>query len=515
VSVVADRGVAVAGGTRPHPAVFRAGRVVAFGLAFGLTGQLLFFDVGIGLNYPLALALLLCGGWIGRQRSVARRGMDLVLPIAALVLATFVAIRADPSIVMLDVLASLVLAGAALVSWSGTPVVTQPAATIVRLGALGVSWVAGGAGGALRAAYRSHEGARPGSRRFAPLLPYLRGLVLALPVIAVFLALFSAADAVFADALADLFHLDVDSLLGRVVMAAVLGWLATGALALAATPYRSPAGAGTAPVLAWRLGSTEAAVIVTMTLAVFSAFAAVQAAYLFGGLDTVAAAGITYAEYARRGFFELVAVAVLAGALVVATDRMVARRTVVLLAASVALVVVTAVVLASAVLRMRLYQEAYGWTELRLYVVAAIIVIAVALGTLVLLLLRNRVRWIGHAVVTAGFLAGVALNVIGPVRFVTEQNVARLLDPSLVPQHGRHGLDEGYAWSLGDDAVPALLDALPHLDDPYETLGWSLRGRLDALRAEDLVAWQAWNLGRHAAREALRDADDRGALPTP
>ena len=46
-------------------------------------------------------------------------------------------------------------------------------------------------------------------------------------------------------------------------------------------------------------------------------FVALQLAYLFGGRDTMAMAGLTYAEYARRGFFELVLVALLAGTLVV------------------------------------------------------------------------------------------------------------------------------------------------------------------------------------------------------
>ena len=42
-------------------------------------------------------------------------------------------------------------------------------------------------------------------------------------------------------------------------------------------------------------------------------FVGLQIAYLFGGLDTLVAAGMTYSDYARRGFFELVAAACLAG----------------------------------------------------------------------------------------------------------------------------------------------------------------------------------------------------------
>ena len=53
-------------------------------------------------------------------------------------------------------------------------------------------------------------------------------------------------------------------------------------------------------------------------------FVGLQIAYLFGGLDTLVAAGMTYSDYARRGFFELVAAACLAGAVVVALETTVA-----------------------------------------------------------------------------------------------------------------------------------------------------------------------------------------------
>ena len=104
----------------------------------------------------------------------------------------------------------------------------------------------------------------------------------------------------------------------------------------------------------------------------FAAFVALQVAYLFGGLDTLAAIALTYAEYARRGFFELVAVVVLVGALVLGLEAVVAHRSRAYVVAILALVALTAVVLASSFLRLRLYQDAYGWTELRFYVLAAI-----------------------------------------------------------------------------------------------------------------------------------------------
>jgi hypothetical protein len=219
------------------------------------------------------------------------------------------------------------------------------------------------------------------------------------------------------------------------------------------------------------------------------------------------AIGLSYAEYARRGFFELVAVAVLAMGLAVAIDRLTRTRTSWLVGAGVALMALTGAVLVSSAFRMRLYQEAYGWTELRLYVLATIALLAAVLLAMIAALLLDRVRWIGHVAVVAGLVVGIGLNVIGPVRFITEQNVARLADPSLVPEHGTEGLDELYLASLGDDAVPALLRALPLLDGKRaEWLRLDLGLRLRHLREPGLEAWQAWNLGREVAREALESA---------
>jgi hypothetical protein len=156
---------------------------------------------------------------------------------------------------------------------------------------------------------------------------------------------------------------------------------------------------------------------------------------------------------------------------------------------------------------MRLYQEAYGWTELRLYVLATIALLAVVLFAMVSALLADRVRWVGHVAIIAGLVVGIGLNVIGPVRFITEQNVARLADPSLVPEHGSAGLDELYLASLEYDAVPGLVRALPMLDDERaEYLRLELALRLRHLRETGLEAWQAWNLGRERARDALEAA---------
>lgn len=481
-----------------------AGRVAVAAVVIGLVGQLLFFGVGVGINFPLAIGIALGGAWLLRPRAATFDRLDAWLPATALVLAVFVGVRGDPVLVFFDILASLGLTTAALAAIGGHAVTRRLLPGVAALVGRVVGWTAFSAPSVISDAAVA---VRPGEAtrgRLARARPFLRGLLIALPVVVVFTALFAAADAVFATIVGDLFdvQLDLGELPGRLFVAAVIAWMAAGALAFVAD---APSQAD--PVVGDRfrfLGSTEAIVVLVAVDAVFLVFVALQAAYLFGGLDTLAASGLTYAEYARRGFFELLAVAALAGGLVLVGEAVIQRRSRAYVAGAIGLMVLTAVVLASAFLRLRLYQDAYGWTELRFYVLASIGWLALGIGMAIAALWLDRSRWLVHGLVMAAALVGLAINVIGPVRHVAEQNVARALNPALVAPDGRSGLDAEYISGLGHDAVPAIISALPALPEhTRRTLESVLSSRRWELASPETQAWQAWNLGRERARDLL------------
>ncbi|MGI8830829.1 MAG: DUF4153 domain-containing protein [Candidatus Limnocylindria bacterium] len=496
-----------------RPAIRNAVGVVGAAAVLGLAGQLLFFDVGLGINYPIFITALLGAGWALRRPTPSPMHRDLWLAPAAIAFAVFAAIRADATIVTLDLLASLGLTAAALVSFGGRGVGARPFPAFIQLGFNAAGSLLVGAIPAVSAVRHHLPSGSAALDRAGSALPVLRGLLLAIPVALIFVILFAAADAVFARIVEDLFRVDLDlgEFPGRLILASMIGWIAAGSLALAASspPADTEARADGSAAAPWRLGHTEAVTVLVAVNAVFLAFVALQGAYLFGGLDTIRAAGMSYSEYARRGFFELVAVAMLAGGLIVLLERITRRRSRLFIGASIGLVLLTGVVLASAGLRLRLYQEAYGWTELRLYVLATIGLLGAGLLALAITLVTDRVRWIGHALLAAGLAIGFGLSIIGPARFITEQNVARLVDPTLVAENGSHGLDVFYAFSLGDDAVRDLVRALPLLEEPEAGyLREQLDFRRDELRqSSGLNAWQAWNAGREQARSALEAAD--------
>jgi hypothetical protein len=501
----------MAGPMASVPAVLRATSGIGLvALALGLLAQFLFVDAALGINVPIATVALLAAGWLVRDPARPKpRLLDAWLAPGALILSAFVALRGDGTLVALDVIGAIALSGAALVSFGGLPVLERPFAAIADLAgrfALSALVAGGRAFSRLAAALPSIRG-RPATGRVAPIL---RGLLIAVPLVILFVALFSAADAVFAQITEDLFDWDLDlgSLPGRLVVIAVVAWLSAGLLVFVAegTERLPQAGLEVARPARFRLGSAEAVTVLVVLDLLFVGFVVLQGTYLFGGRDTLQASGLTYAEYARRGFFELLAVAFLVGGVILAAERFVRDRPRAYVLAAIGLVVLTILVLASALLRLRLYQGAYGWTELRFYVLAAIIWLALGALIAIVTLATNRSRWLLHGMVVLSFGFGLAFNVIGPVQLVTEQNIQRALDPELVAPEGETGLDIYYLASLGDDALPLLVEH--RCDLPLSVATTKALDLRISLHADDegAGAWQAWNLSRERAKDLRFEA---------
>jgi hypothetical protein len=494
-----------------------ARRIVAVSFVLGLVAVRLCFDLPIGVNAPILTTLVLIGAYVTRPPAARFDPLDAWLPAGAIALTAGAALRGDPVLQLVDVALTVALVGAAVPAIAGFAITRSTALALTGLGVRVMTSVAIAGAPILVAASPTPDGAAFASGRRA-LAPYLRGLGIALPIVLLFVALFAGADAVFAQVARDALHPDLQlgDLPARGSLTIAVAWLAAGLFAMWASilptvesgPIEGwPAPAGwTAPVeRPLGAGTTEAFVVLGAVDAIFALFVGLQVAYLFGGHDTLAVAGMTYSDYARRGFFELVIVAVLAVGLVVVVDRVLARRSRAVVAASIVLLGFTAVVLVSAFVRLRLYQDAYGWTELRFYVLTTIGFLAFALVATAVLLLRDRVAWLGHALVIGGVAVVVSLAAIGPVGFIADRNLERALQPALVPAGGRTGLDAAYVASLGDDAIPALVATYGRLSAADNRLvGEALARRWAVLR--DYAPNgdpAAWNLGRARAHDAL------------
>jgi Domain of unknown function (DUF4173) len=477
----------------------RAVTVVLVAALLGAAAQYLFVRERAGLNVPVATAIFLAAAWRTSARA-PRRG-DLWLPMGALVFASLCAIRTDAPLVGFDALAATSLAIGTVIALRGVAITDLPLVALVREGVDAAGAATAHMASALPLAWPGLRATLPS--RTSRVNGYAGGILLAAPLLVVFAALFASADAIFQRTITDVLDLarlrellaDVPA---RVTVATLAAWAAGGLLAWTSAPRDGP-GRGAVPRL---LGSDAVTGMLLAIDALFAFFVVLQIAYLFGGRSTLDAAGISYSAYARRGFFELVAVVSIVGGLLFVSDLIVRGGGRAYRAAAVALVALCGAVLASAAMRMDLYQAAYGWTELRFYACLGIAYLALGLAILAWAITRSRMEIALQRLVIAGLAVALAANAIGPSGLIARANIERVTSPEPLPEDSYRDVDLGYLISLGDGAIPALADSLPRLPVPE-------RAKLDDLLrfvASHRPApggWQSWDLDRTRAEALL------------
>jgi hypothetical protein len=216
----------------------------------------------------------------------------------------------------------------------------------------------------------------------------------------------------------------------------------------------------------------------------FIAFVVVQATVLFGGhRHVLETEGLTYAEYARQGFWQLLWVSaltlvVLSGVIRVAGRASAAdRRLLRILVGTTCLTSVVVVI--SAIHRMSLYQEAYGFSVQRLMVIAMELWLGAVFVLIAVAGIGMTGRWLPRAVLVTGVLTLLGVAALNPERWIADHNVDRY------EQTGQ--LDADYLLDLSTDVEPALV-RLPQ----------AMR-ECARYRDRDREAWYEFNLSRSRA----------------
>ena len=471
------------------------------GLALGILAQYLFVGESPGIGFVVGIAAVLAIDALLRGSRPSIGGYAL-LPAGAVLFAGLVAVRTDSALVAFDVAAALGLSFASLLASRGIEVLGAHVTAIPQIAIEGVRALSTRLPSVYRVAVPAISGqARARSSRA---LPYASGLALAAPLLVVFVVLFSAADAVFQRSVRDLLDIAwlreiLPTLPQRLVVVLAVTWCATGALAMGTA---RPA-LGTAEHRVRRLLGAEPVTVALVAVdLLFAAFVTLQVTYLFGGRDTLDASGVAYSAYARRGFFELLGVAAIVGAVLFTFDLLVRARSRVYVCAAIVLVLLTAVVLASAATRMTLYQQAYGWTELRLYAYAGIAFIAIALAILAAAVLTRRMEQVVGALIGGALAVALGINAIGPSGQVAAANIERSLATAPLAENAVRELDVTYLVALGDGAIPAIIERLPSLPDrAREQITGVLRTVAQTRRVQP--GWPSWNWDRARASELL------------
>ena len=359
-----------------------------------------------------------------------------------------------------------------------------------------------------------HAAARPSTDGKARRIG--RAVLITAPIVVIFTLLLANADPIFGSFFT-LPDIQVDVLLSHVVIAGFFAWVVAGWLRRS---FLAPSGAVRTPAtpLAFTLGTTDVAVALGALNVLFAAFVVVQIGWLFGGEALVRrTTGLSYAQYARHGFFELMWVAglllpMLLGAQALIPDserrtRRIYRRL------AVPLVALLGAIMLSAGARMRLYVHYYGISTDRLYASAVMVWLAIVFVWFALTVLRSRPRTFAAGLLISGFAVLLTLNVLNPDALVARANLAR----DAAGEIGTAGADYRYVASLGGDAIPAVVSALtaagPGAGSPADSAAHADRCAAARIvldrwtgekRARAGQSWTQWNAARSRATEAVR-----------
>ena len=450
---------------RPRPGV------VAASLGVGALAALTWPEHGLGL--ATSLVLLAAGGLMWAVARHGRARWTVACGVLAALLATVATVRDADGVVVLSVLVAVVVAATGLTRAHG----------LLAMLASGLAWPLA----ALRGLPMLGRTVAATSR-MGRLWPVLRTAALTLVLLVVFGGLFATGDAVFGSWASSLVpDLGWDSIVVRTFTFVLVGGVVlTGAYLALNPPAVDELAPGRSessrPVWEW-------AVPVGVVVALFAAFLLAQAAALFGGDDYLRrTVGLTHAEYVHQGFGQMTAatfltVLVMAVTLRVAgrdraRDRLVTRVLLGLLG------LFTLAVVASALARMSLYQGAFGYTTLRLWVDGfelwlGLVVVLLLVGVMVL-----RVDWVPRVVLLSGAVFTLGFAGMNPDAWVAGQNIDRFEATGKV--------DTLYLSTLSADATPVILERLP--------------GDLGTCITSTYVVgdqdWLEWNLGRSRARSA-------------
>lgn len=481
--------------------------VILLGWAF----DFLFWEKpGVGINFFLFVSLCLGTGIYLLKTDglrLAPRSSLLLLPIAFLAAVTF--IRQEPMTTFLSVAMTLFLMGVFAITylggqWMKFSLLDYLLGYLRLLGSMLVRPLG------FSAEVRKDQPSRS-ERRGSHVWSVIRGIVIALPVIAVFASLLSAADPIFEerfDAFIKVFNIEnLPEYIFRLVYILVAAYALAGTYLHAA--QRSDEPLNEKSLVPSFLGFTEAAIVLGSVAALFAVFVVIQFQYFFGGQANIAVEGYTYSEYARRGFGELVAVAFFSLLLLLGLGAITRRETDgqrrTFSTLGVILLGLVIVMLVSAFQRLALYEFAYGFSRLRTYTHVFMIWLGLLLAAVVVLEVLRRERAIGLTMVLAllGFV--VSLGVLNVDAFIVRQNVQRevrgLGEEAPLQEHPE--LDAQYFLNLSDDAVPPLVEAFSDKSLPADVrkkLGAALVCKQhDRGLVSQEVPWQAFHISRYLA----------------
>jgi len=488
-------------------------RILWISLVLGLCFDLLFWKKPEGISFFLFILLVTAAGFVLAYFEGVKPGkLSWLLAGFSIVFSAMTFIRQEPFTNFINVLVSLAcLALLALTFSNGMWIKYSLADTVV--GFFRLSGAALGGGSSLLASSRKNdinpegEVPTPPLHRRISFWAIFRGLLLAFPIVFFLALLLVSADPVFSKELEKI--LDIERFIEyavRLALVAIIAYLLSGVYQYSLEKSgRDDLIGREKPWFQPFLGFTESTIVLAGVNLLFTFFVIIQFKYFFGGQANIQIDGFTYAEYARKGFGELVWVAILSLMLFLGLSTVTRRDSALkqrwFSGMSLALVCLVGVILVSSFMRLNLLESAYGFTRLRAYSHVFMIWLGVLLVAVLILEIKRYRRGFAMAAFFTLIGFGLTLNVMNVDGFIAGANAARaekILD-----------LDYQYLQELSTDSVPPTLEAFRDTKEPQvkHLLGAALACRASILETQlENWRWQGYHVSFNNALYALRDA---------
>lgn len=241
-----------------------------------------------------------------------------------------------------------------------------------------------------------------------------------------------------------------------------------------------------------REGNWDAIIITTILVfmnLIYLLFTVVQFQYFFSG---TLEQGISYSEYARRGFFELLVVTIINYAVLLGSISFVKNISPMMKALLTLLIVFSGVLLTSAFLRLLMYEQAYGFTYARVLAHSFMLFLWMVFAVTLVKVWERRLSLTRLYIILA-LLYYVGLNMVGMDQLIVSSNTARYEDSGKI--------DAGYLGTLSYSAVPELVELYEKNPDIPGLKSLLMEKKRLLLQQE--YAWQSFNISREKAIEAL------------
>jgi len=456
------------------------GELYASAAAAAILGTAICYDARPGLNWSLWTILVATAlALFARTRLGANRAAFTVTIALAVILGTGAAVTTNPAAIALILITVATLLGVAARLAAGTPAPLLGVRELVRVPLRATL-------DAIRESYARVE--RTARAMFSDAGAHVtRGVVIAIPVVVIFAALLAGADPTLSSWLHALSKLLSDwSWFPRFVFFCVLATLSLGSFGLAAgglitaSPSASTGGARLV------LGDTERRIVVGAVDALFALFLVLVA-------FVSPPQGQSYTSYVHNGFSQLTIVATLSVILVAVLHN--GRPRVGTPWGTLALLGECELLVASALHRIAVYQRDYGYTALRMWVTAYMLLVAALLVLVAYEVARPVLVDARRFVRRGAVLSAAALTVMvygNPDAWVATLELHRYQTT------GKANLSS--LSELSSDAVPSLLTIAAALPP----------GCVDRLRLVHHevitrpIAWYEWNWRQSRAHRALR-----------